>query len=181
MNIADNTLKDDNTFRGGVKPLSAGLAPDVLLEVQIPELAKNRGRIVFEYLRLILCIFSFCLISSCIHNPEPTFTKEEIQRLSASNDYDAMLEALTYVIKDCNAVKDEYLDGNLTDKDAGQKIIDIKERYQPIIESLIVAEENGELTYNQHKKVLELFGGIMGIAIDGLGKFLEDMGLSFEE
>lgn len=41
MNVTEHASGDVNTPRGGMKPLSTGLAPDVLPEVQKPVLAEN--------------------------------------------------------------------------------------------------------------------------------------------
>ena len=41
MKVADNASKDDNTYRGGERPLCTGFAPDALPEVQKPDLAEN--------------------------------------------------------------------------------------------------------------------------------------------
>lgn len=62
-----------------------------------------------------------------------------------------MIDALYACVDECGAVKEEYLDGHMTDKDAKNKIDEITNRYAPVLKSLENADSRGDLNYDQHK------------------------------
>lgn len=85
-----------------------------------------------------------------------------------------MLEELETMVEECAVVKEEYLDGNLPDKTARQRVADIEERYQPVTDAINRADSNGELTYNQHKQLMSLQLNALDHMLDAAGRVMDD-------
>lgn len=102
------------------------------------------------------------------------YTQEEITEAAQGNDYDLMLEQLEAMVDECGAVKEEYLEGNLPDKTARQRVADIEERYQPVVEAINRADGDGELTYNQHKQLTSLQLNALDHLIDAAERVMGD-------
>lgn len=130
---------------------------------------------------IFLTLFSVIVISCSGTSDEPSYSYEDIQQLSQSDDYDGMLDALSTCVDECATVKDKYLDGNLKDKEAQSRIEQIEHRYEPLINALSEAESKGELTYDQHQRQMELTKQAMGEALDGIGRALDDAGVDIDD
>ena len=73
-----------------------------------------------------VCLISFLMmiaLSACTTKSSASYTEEEIQEIASSDDYDAMIDAMYACVDECGAVKDEYLDGNMPDKEAKSKCL----------------------------------------------------------
>ena len=77
------------------------------------------------------CLFSFLWVFALLActSSSASYTEETIREIASSEDYDAMIDALYACVDECGAVKEEYLDGHMTDKDAKNKIDEITNRY----------------------------------------------------
>lgn len=128
----------------------------------------------------IFFLLTILLIVGCSGSTRG-YSSEEIHEVSASDDYDAMIDALNAGVEECAAVKDEYLKGDMADKDAEHKIEEITGRYEPLLDKLADADSKGELTYNQHKALAEITAQAFNHALDGVNKVLNDAGLSTED
>lgn len=106
------------------------------------------------------------------------YSREEINEIISSGNYDDMIEALNVGLEECATVKDNYFAGDVTDNQAKAKIEEIMSRYEPLSERLQKADLKGELTYNQHKTLFGLLSKAVSYTADGLNKVLNDMGLS---
>lgn len=128
----------------------------------------------------IFFLLTILLIVGCSGSTRG-YSSEEIHEVSASGDYDAMIDALNAGVEECAAVKDEYLEGDMADKEAKRRIKEITERYEPILDKLADADAKGELTYNQHKDLVDITAQAFNHALDGVNKVLDDAGLSVDD
>lgn len=123
---------------------------------------------------LLVFLLSTVLCSCQGGGDSATYTQEEIAEAAQGNDYDLMLEELETMVEECAVVKEEYLDGNLPDKTARQRVADIEERYQPVTDAINRADSNGELTYNQHKQLMSLQLNALDHMLDAAGRVMDD-------
>lgn len=128
---------------------------------------------------ILLILIAALLCFGCSSNS--SYSSEDIKEIAVSNDYDAMIDALNACIDECESVKDEYLNGDLPDKDAENQMKEILNRYNPVVEKLEKADSNGELTYNQHKELADLLSRIFDSTLDGAKKVLDDAGIDIED
>lgn len=90
-----------------------------------------------------------------------SYSEEYLQSVAASDDYDAMLDCMFARIDELKALENEYLGGNMPDKVAKAKGDQIVAKYMPVEKALDKANAAGELTYDQHKRQMELVGEYM--------------------
>jgi ABC-type cobalt transport system substrate-binding protein len=131
-----------------------------------------------------VCLISFLMmiaLSACTTKSSASYTEEEIQEIASSDDYDAMIDAMYACVDECGAVKDEYLDGNMPDKEAKSKIDEITDRYAPVLSSLESADSRGDLNYDQHKALIDITKQAMNHVMDGVNKVMDDIGISGDD
>lgn len=92
-----------------------------------------------------------------------------------------MIGALDVALGECESVKDEYLEGDMPDKEAKRKLDEIQNRYQPIADQLEKADSKGELNYDQHKELANIMSKAVNQTFDGAKKVLDDVGLNADD
>lgn len=103
------------------------------------------------------------------------YSLDQLKALSESEDYDAMLNALEYQLKELKQLKKVYFKGDMTDNEAKEKIDEINAAYSPIIDKLSKASSDGMLTYNQHKRQMKLVGEYIKL----FNSIVNDLGADF--
>lgn len=129
------------------------------------------------YLLTLICVFALCACTSS----SSSYSEEEIQEIASSDDYDAMIDAMYACVDECGAVKDEYLDGKMADKEAKSRIDEITKRYNPIMTSLQDADSKGELNYDQHKALMDITKKAMEHILYGVNRVMDDIGISNDD
>lgn len=125
------------------------------------------------------CLFSFLWVFALLActSSSVSYTEETIREIASSDDYDAMIDALYACVDECGAVKEEYLDGHMTDKDAKNKIDEITNRYAPVLKSLENADSKGDLNYDQHKALMDITKKALNHVLDGVNRVMNDIGI----
>lgn len=125
------------------------------------------------------CLFSFLWVFALLActSSSVSYTEETIREIASSDDYDAMIDALYACVDECGAVKEEYLDGHMTDKDAKNKIDEITNRYAPVLKSLENADSRGDLNYDQHKALMDITKKALNHVLDGVNRVMNDIGI----
>ena len=125
------------------------------------------------------CLFSFLWVFALLActSSSASYTEETIREIASSDDYDAMIDALYACVDECGAVKEEYLDGHMTDKDAKNKIDEITNRYAPVLKSLENADSRGDLNYDQHKALMDITKKALNHVLDGVNRAMNDIGI----
>ena len=125
------------------------------------------------------CLFSFLWVFALLActSSSASYTEETIREIASSDDYDAMIDALYACVDECGAVKEEYLDGHMTDKDAKNKIAEITNRYAPVLKSLENADSRGDLNYDQHKALMDITKKALNHVLDGVNRAMNDIGI----
>lgn len=125
------------------------------------------------------CLFSFLWVFALLActSSSASYTEETIREIASSDDYDAMIDALYACVDECGAVKEEYLDGHMTDKDAKNKIDEITNRYAPVLKSLENADSRGDLNYDQHKALMDITKKALNHVLDGVNRVMNDIGI----
>ena len=125
------------------------------------------------------CLFSFLWVFALLActSSSASYTEETIREIASSDDYDAMRDALYACVDECGAVKEEYLDGHMTDKDAKNKIAEITNRYAPVLKSLENADSRGDLNYDQHKALMDITKKALNHVLDGVNRAMNDIGI----
>ena len=125
------------------------------------------------------CLFSFLWVFALLActSSSASYTEETIREIASSDDYDAMIDALYACVDECGAVKEEYLDGHMTDKDAKNKIDEITNRYAPVLKSLENADSRGDLNYDQHKALMDITKQALNHVLDGVNRAMNDIGI----
>ena len=125
------------------------------------------------------CLFSFLWVFALLActSSSASYTEETIREIASSDDYDAMIDALYACVDECGAVKEEYLDGHMTDKDAKNKIAEITNRYAPVLKSLENADSRGDLNYDQHKALMDITKKALNHVLDGVNRVMNDIGI----
>ena len=125
------------------------------------------------------CLFSFLWVFALLActSSSASYTEETIREIASSDDYDAMIDALYACVDECGAVKEEYLDGHMTDKDAKNKIDEITNRYAPVLKSLENADSRGDLNYDQHKALMDITKKALNHLLDGVNRVMNDIGI----
>lgn len=125
------------------------------------------------------CLFSFLWVFALLActSSSASYTEETIREIASSDDYDAMIDALYACVDECGAVKEEYLDGHMTDKDAKNKIDEITNRYAPVLKSLENADSRGDLNYDQHQALMDITKKALNHVLDGVNRVMNDIGI----
>ena len=125
------------------------------------------------------CLFSFLWVFALLActSSSASYTEETIREIASSDDYDAMIDALYACVDECGAVKEEYLDGHMTDKEAKNKIDEITNRYAPVLKSLENADSRGDLNYDQHKALMDITKKALNHVLDGVNRAMNDIGI----
>ena len=125
------------------------------------------------------CLFSFLWVFALLActSSSASYTEETIREIASSDDYDAMIDALYACVDECGAVKEEYLDGHMTDKEAKNKIDEITNRYAPVLKSLENADSRGDLNYDQHKALMDITKKALNHVLDGVNRVMNDIGI----
>lgn len=125
------------------------------------------------------CLFSFLWVFALLActSSSVSYTEETIREIASSDDYDAMIDALYACVDECGAVKEEYLDGHMTDKEAKNKIDEITNRYAPVLKSLENADSRGDLNYDQHKALMDITKKALNHVLDGVNRVMNDIGI----
>lgn len=89
------------------------------------------------------------------------YSAENIQTLAAGEDYDAMLDAMFSKLNELRSLKNEYFRGDMPDKEVESRMKEIEEKYAPVEKALEQAQSDGLLTYNQHKRQMQLIADYM--------------------
>lgn len=100
--------------------------------------------------------------------------KDEMESLAQTQDYDRMLNELNGAIRRLKGIKKNYFAGKLSDKELQQQLNDLENDYQPIIDRLEKASEEGELNYKQHKKQMALFADWIKEWESAISKIIND-------
>ena len=104
-----------------------------------------------------------------------TYTEEQIASITEGEDYDAMLDCMFAKINELTSLKNEYFRGDMPDKQVKTRMKEIEEKYAPIEQALDKAQEEGELTYNQHKRQMKLIGDYMNVANSVFNRLGDDL------
>lgn len=125
------------------------------------------------------CLFSFLWVFALLActSSSASYTEETIREIASSDDYDAMIDALYACVDECGAVKEEYLDGHMTDKEAKNKIDEITNRYAPVLKSLENADSRGDLNYDQHQALMDITKKALNHVLDGVNRVMNDIGI----
>lgn len=125
------------------------------------------------------CLFSFLWVFALLActSSSASYTEETIREIASSDDYDAMIDALYACVDECGAVKEEYLDGHMTDKEAKNKIDEITNRYASVLKSLENADSRGDLNYDQHKALMDITKKALNHVLDGVNRVMNDIGI----
>ena len=125
------------------------------------------------------CLFSFLWVFALLActSSSASYTEETIREIASSDDYDAMIDALYACVDECGAVKEEYLDGHMTDKEAKNKIDEITNRYAPVLKSLENADSGGDLNYDQDRAVRDITKKALNHVLDGVNRAMNDIGI----
>ena len=107
-------------------------------------------------------------------------TREEMEEIAATDDYDKMLNELKGAIQDLKSIKKKYFAGKLTDNQLREEMDHLENVYQPIIDRLNQANDAGELNYKQHKKQVALFAAWIKEWESALSKVLKDFSQEFD-
>ncbi len=86
------------------------------------------------------------------------YSEEQIASIAEGEDYDAMLDCEFAKLNEAKNLKKEYFQGNMPDKEAENRMKEIEEKYAPVVKALEKADNEGLLTYNQHKRQMKLLG-----------------------
>lgn len=100
--------------------------------------------------------------------------KDEMESLAQTQDYDRMLNELNGAIRRLKGIKKNYFAGKLSDKELQQQLEDLQKDYQPILDRLEKADDEGELNYKQHKKQMALFAAWLKEWESAVSKVLND-------
>lgn len=106
------------------------------------------------------------------------YTEEYLSNVAKGDDYDEMLDCLFAQSEEVKQLKNEYFRGNLADKDAKSKMEEIGERYQPVVDALEKANNDGDLNYNQHKRQMKLISEYINEMRQIAGRLGDDMDVS---
>lgn len=101
-------------------------------------------------------------------------TEERMESLAQTDDYDGMLKALDGAVSRLRSIKKSYFAGKLTDRELQEELQKLQEDYQPIIDKLNKAQDNGDLNYKQHKKQMALVGAFYKEWEEAAAKIIHD-------
>ena len=85
---------------------------------------------------------------------------DRIQEIADSGDIDAMLRCMENAVAELRQLRKDYFASKLTDREAQERLEEIEQKYQPVMDSLHEAESNGELRYKDHKKQMKLIAQV---------------------
>ena len=101
--------------------------------------------------------------NSSLKETSRKYSREDILNIAEGDDYDAMLDCQFSKLNDIKSLKEEYFRGDMPDKVVEERMQEIEEKYAPIDNALTAAQNEGMLTYNQHKRQLKLMGDYIKI------------------
>ena len=85
---------------------------------------------------------------------------DRIQEIAESGDIDAMLKCMENAVAELRQLRKDYFASKLTDREAQERLEEIEQKYQPVMDSLHEAESNGDLRYKDHKKQMKLIAQV---------------------
>lgn len=92
-----------------------------------------------------------------------TYSEEEIAAIAEGDDYDAMLDCEFAKLNELKQLKDEYFQGDMSDRKVEERMKEIEDKFAPVDKALDVAQREGLLTYNQHKRQMKLMGDYLKV------------------
>ena len=101
-------------------------------------------------------------------------SSDQLAGLSASDDYDGMLDALQGALRRIKSLRNLYFKGGLSDKEFKRRLDEIQDAYAPVLESLQKASSEGNLNYRQHKRQMKLMVEYMKIMAESVSKISGD-------
>ena len=108
------------------------------------------------------------------------YSSEKIASIAEGNDYDRMLDCLNAKVNDLRSLKNEYFRGNMPDKDVEARMKEIEAKYAPIEKALNDAQNEGLLTYNQHKRQMNIAGKYLKEAKSVFNRLGSDLSSSLD-
>lgn len=91
------------------------------------------------------------------------YSEEDIAAIAEGDDYDAMLDCQFAKLNELKQLKDEYFHGEMSDKKAEERMKEIEDKFAPVDKALDVAQREGSLNYNQHKRQMKLMGDYLKV------------------
>ncbi len=147
--------------------------------------------------KLLICLILLCLVGStgCRRHRSSgssvritdtrgySLTDEEaneryensLEKLADSNNYDAIIKALEQGVVDLNNVNKAYRKGNMTQQEFEEHLHEISEMYEPLMEALGKAQEDGQLNFKQQKKVVALIAKFAKCVENNINGYAEEL------